>query len=259
MCYLFLLSSGLLFNCVVSLQAFFFLGDRGHYTVFIVCGINDDDDLVIRGFWFWIFSWFRIFQKYNNQCQLKPFPLWNLYQLCKIIETLRGTKKVPHAVNSESSHISLFRKLHIIKQLTSFLVGFFQHLSGMFIFFSFDDWRRKLNFILKPIEIAFNKVVLGACVCVQAGKLKDGARSVTRTIQNNFFDTSKQEAIDILRLGSTLNSDLADKARALLTTSSLYGKSNNNSYTLQSKHIGLIPMTKSWKKSIQMTVSWYGL
>uniref|UniRef100_A0AAX7VJD6 phosphoinositide 5-phosphatase n=1 Tax=Astatotilapia calliptera TaxID=8154 RepID=A0AAX7VJD6_ASTCA len=58
----------------------------------------------------------------------------------------------------------------------------------------------------------------------KAGKLKDGARSVTRTIQNNFFDSSKQEAIDILRLGSTLNSDLADKARALLTTSSLYGK-----------------------------------
>ncbi|XP_037124765.1 synaptojanin-1 isoform X9 [Syngnathus acus] len=56
----------------------------------------------------------------------------------------------------------------------------------------------------------------------KASKLKDGARSVTRTIQNNFFDSSKQEAIDILRLGSTLNSDLADKARALLTTSSLY-------------------------------------
>lgn len=52
-CYLFLLSSGLLFTCVVSLQAFFFLGDRCHYTVFTVCGINDDDDeLVIRGFWF---------------------------------------------------------------------------------------------------------------------------------------------------------------------------------------------------------------
>uniref|UniRef100_A0A671PN51 Synaptojanin-1 n=1 Tax=Sinocyclocheilus anshuiensis TaxID=1608454 RepID=A0A671PN51_9TELE len=56
----------------------------------------------------------------------------------------------------------------------------------------------------------------------KGGKLKDGARSVTRTIQNNFFDSSKQEAIDILRLGSTLNSDLADKARALLTTSSFF-------------------------------------
>ncbi|XP_031815209.1 synaptojanin-1 isoform X1 [Sarcophilus harrisii] len=55
----------------------------------------------------------------------------------------------------------------------------------------------------------------------KSGKLKDGARSVTRTIQNNFFDSSKQEAIDILLLGSTLNSDLADKARALLTTGGL--------------------------------------
>ncbi|XP_059824674.1 synaptojanin-1 isoform X3 [Hypanus sabinus] len=56
----------------------------------------------------------------------------------------------------------------------------------------------------------------------KGGKFKDGARSVTRTIQNNFFDSSKQEAIDILLLGNTLNSDLADKARALLTTSSLH-------------------------------------
>ncbi|XP_072471179.1 synaptojanin-1 isoform X9 [Notamacropus eugenii] len=59
----------------------------------------------------------------------------------------------------------------------------------------------------------------------KSGKLKDGARSVTRTIQNNFFDSSKQEAIDILLLGSTLNSDLADKARALLTTESLRASS----------------------------------
>ena len=58
----------------------------------------------------------------------------------------------------------------------------------------------------------------------QAGKLKDGARSVSRTIQNNFFDSSKQEAIDVLLLGNTLNSDLADKARALLTTGSLRGR-----------------------------------
>uniref|UniRef100_A0A8C5PHL4 Synaptojanin-1 n=1 Tax=Leptobrachium leishanense TaxID=445787 RepID=A0A8C5PHL4_9ANUR len=56
----------------------------------------------------------------------------------------------------------------------------------------------------------------------KAGKLKDGARSVTRTIQSNFFDGSKQEAIDVLLLGNTLNSDLADKARALLTTGSLH-------------------------------------
>uniref|UniRef100_A0A8C0ZZ70 Synaptojanin-1 n=1 Tax=Castor canadensis TaxID=51338 RepID=A0A8C0ZZ70_CASCN len=59
----------------------------------------------------------------------------------------------------------------------------------------------------------------------KAGKLKDGARSVTRAIQNNFFDSSKQEAIDVLLLGNTLNSDLADKARALLTTGSLRASS----------------------------------
>ncbi|KAK2089546.1 Synaptojanin-1 [Saguinus oedipus] len=76
-----------------------------------------------------------------------------------------------------------------------------------------------------------------------AGKLKDGARSVTRTIQNNFFDSSKQEAIDVLLLGNTLNSDLADKARALLTTGSLrasvkisYLHSLGEDYDLVFKH-----------------------
>ncbi|MEQ2294074.1 Synaptojanin-1 [Ameca splendens] len=69
---------------------------------------------------------------------------------------------------------------------------------------------------------SISKIYAGTGALDGKAKLKDGARSVTRTIQNNFFDTSKQEAIDILRLGSTLNSDLADKARALLTTSSLY-------------------------------------
>ena len=83
--------------------------------------------------------------------------------------------------------------------------------------------------IITKVWVFFFVFCLFNCLCLwrflQAGKLKDGARSVTRTIQNNFFDSSKQEAIDILRLGSTLNSDLADKARALLTTSSLYGNS----------------------------------
>ncbi|XP_070565612.1 synaptojanin-1-like [Ptychodera flava] len=55
-----------------------------------------------------------------------------------------------------------------------------------------------------------------------AGKLRDGARSVSRTIQNNFFDGSKQEAIDVLVLGNTLNGELADKARALLAKNQLH-------------------------------------
>ncbi|XP_072471171.1 synaptojanin-1 isoform X2 [Notamacropus eugenii] len=68
---------------------------------------------------------------------------------------------------------------------------------------------------------SISKIYAGTGALEGKAKLKDGARSVTRTIQNNFFDSSKQEAIDILLLGSTLNSDLADKARALLTTESL--------------------------------------
>ncbi|XP_072471178.1 synaptojanin-1 isoform X8 [Notamacropus eugenii] len=72
---------------------------------------------------------------------------------------------------------------------------------------------------------SISKIYAGTGALEGKAKLKDGARSVTRTIQNNFFDSSKQEAIDILLLGSTLNSDLADKARALLTTESLRASS----------------------------------
>ncbi|XP_074070204.1 synaptojanin-1 isoform X10 [Macrotis lagotis] len=72
---------------------------------------------------------------------------------------------------------------------------------------------------------SISKIYAGTGALEGKAKLKDGARSVTRTIQNNFFDSSKQEAIDILLLGSTLNSDLADKARALLTTGCLRASS----------------------------------
>lgn len=51
----------------------------------------------------------------------------------------------------------------------------------------------------------------------------DGARSVGRTIQNNLLDNSKQEAIDVLLLGSTLNSELYDRARILLPRNILHG------------------------------------
>ncbi|XP_021342465.1 synaptojanin-1-like isoform X1 [Mizuhopecten yessoensis] len=54
-------------------------------------------------------------------------------------------------------------------------------------------------------------------------KYSDAARSATRTIQNNFLDSSKQEAMDMLLIGSSLRGELADKVRALLTTRSLHG------------------------------------
>lgn len=55
-------------------------------------------------------------------------------------------------------------------------------------------------------------------------QLMDGARSAARTIQNNLLDNSKQEAIDVLLLGNTLNSELADRARILLPSNMLHGK-----------------------------------
>ena len=48
------------------------------------------------------------------------------------------------------------------------------------------------------------------------GKLRDGARSVQRTIKNNFLDSNKQEAIDILLLNSYVG-ELGWKTRALLS------------------------------------------
>lgn len=52
----------------------------------------------------------------------------------------------------------------------------------------------------------------------------DGARSAARTIQNNLLDNYKQEAIDIFLFGSTLNSELLDRARNLLPFYMLHGK-----------------------------------
>ena len=51
----------------------------------------------------------------------------------------------------------------------------------------------------------------------------DGARSAARTIQNNLLDSTKQEAIDILLFGSSLNSDLTNRARTLLPQNYING------------------------------------
>ena len=69
-------------------------------------------------------------------------------------------------------------------------------------------------------------------VCVPHGQATDAARSASRTIQNNFLDVTKQEAIDMLIMGSALRSEWADKGRALLDNSSLYGN--------HLLHIGLV-------------------
>ncbi|KAK7791521.1 hypothetical protein R5R35_008685 [Gryllus longicercus] len=67
-----------------------------------------------------------------------------------------------------------------------------------------------------------SKIYAGTGAIQGGSKLMDGARSAARTIQNNLLDNSKQEAIDILLLGSTLNSELADRARILLPSNMLH-------------------------------------
>uniref|UniRef100_A0A0K8VGA8 phosphoinositide 5-phosphatase n=2 Tax=Bactrocera latifrons TaxID=174628 RepID=A0A0K8VGA8_BACLA len=67
-----------------------------------------------------------------------------------------------------------------------------------------------------------SKIYAGTGAIQGGSKLMDGARSAARTIQNNLLDNSKQEAIDILLLGSTLSSELADRARILLPSNMLH-------------------------------------
>lgn len=67
-----------------------------------------------------------------------------------------------------------------------------------------------------------SKIYAGTGAIQGGSKLIDGARSAARTIQNNLLDNSKQEAIDVLLLGSTLNSELADRARILLPSNMLH-------------------------------------
>lgn len=67
-----------------------------------------------------------------------------------------------------------------------------------------------------------SKIYAGTGAIQGGSKIMDGARSAARTIQNNLLDNSKQEAIDILLMGSTLSSELADRARTLLPYNTLH-------------------------------------
>ncbi|XP_051020011.1 synaptojanin-2 isoform X2 [Acomys russatus] len=55
----------------------------------------------------------------------------------------------------------------------------------------------------------------------KVGKLKDGARSMSRTIQSNFFDGVKQEAIKLLLVGDVYKEESTDKGRMLLDNTAL--------------------------------------
>ncbi|KAF8790383.1 synaptojanin-1-like [Argiope bruennichi] len=66
-----------------------------------------------------------------------------------------------------------------------------------------------------------SKMYAGTGALEGKSKLKDGSRSVVRTIQNNLLDSSKQEAIDILLLGDVLYNEIAERARCALPPSML--------------------------------------
>ena len=54
--------------------------------------------------------------------------------------------------------------------------------------------------------------------------LRDGARSVQRTILNNFLDKSKNEAIEMLLSCNARSGDLGQKAVALLDSTDILGQ-----------------------------------
>ncbi|XP_060687579.1 synaptojanin-2-like isoform X1 [Hemiscyllium ocellatum] len=66
-----------------------------------------------------------------------------------------------------------------------------------------------------------SKIFTGSRAKEGKTKVKDGARSVSRTIQANFFG-AKQEAIDLLLVGDFYSEDYADKARVLMDSSALF-------------------------------------
>ncbi|XP_078086707.1 synaptojanin-2-like [Mustelus asterias] len=67
-----------------------------------------------------------------------------------------------------------------------------------------------------------SKIFTGSRAREGKTKVKDGARSVSRTIQANFFDGAKQDAIDLLLMGDFYSEDYADRARILLDSSALF-------------------------------------
>ena len=61
-----------------------------------------------------------------------------------------------------------------------------------------------------------SRIYAGTGALEGKSKLKDSTLSVARTIQNNLLDSGKQEAIDFLLAGITLENEYADRMRSLL-------------------------------------------
>lgn len=51
---------------------------------------------------------------------------------------------------------------------------------------------------------------------------------MSRTIQSNFFDAVKQEAIELLLMGDFFSEEYADKGKMLMDHTALLGKTNTD-------------------------------
>lgn len=114
-----------------------------------------------------------------------------------------------------TNNVQTFIGLEVLKQQLKALSISDQHQ----IYSRFNEVFRQM-WIQNGDQIS--KMYAGTGALEGKSKLKDGSRSVVRTIQNNLLDSSKQEAIDILLLGDLLYSDSAEKARSVLPPSMLY-------------------------------------
>lgn len=115
--------------------------------------------------------------------------------------------------------VQTFIGLDILNQQIDFLSGLTDKKQSLS---RFDEVFRQM-WINNGNEIS--KIYAGTGAIQGGSKLMDGARSAARTIQNNLLDSSKQEAIDILLVGSTLSSELAERARIMLPSNLLHGES----------------------------------
>jgi len=81
-------------------------------------------------------------------------------------------------------------------------------------------------FYLSGSARALSDLIQPSLPLAQVGKLKDGARSISRAIQNNLLDQGKQEAMDRLLLSHPLPPDLLFCAKDLLKPSQfMHGES----------------------------------
>ncbi|XP_017880386.1 synaptojanin-1 isoform X1 [Ceratina calcarata] len=190
----------------------------------------------------------QLFQTHHNMSEHKDVPhiLFDYHQECRGGNT-RNLSKLKAKVEKYLKSFSLFYAVGesvILEQIGTIRTNCLDCLDRtncVQTFFALETLGKQLGLLkllekqqmVSRFEEVFrqmwvnngnevSKIYAGTGAIQGSSKLMDGARSAARTIQNNLLDSSKQEAIDILLLGSTLNTELADRARLLLPSNMLH-------------------------------------